>query len=144
MGSVSIPTALAYAAVAASAVSAGVSAYGAHEAGVARSNEAKAKARVESLDAAQKQIGMRQNMLRALASQSAHAGVGGIGTGGSFGASVNRQITQNQSDLLVNSANSSAQISLLDQAGRNAMSAGNLAAVGDIASGTKQVLVGGN
>jgi len=125
MGSVSIPTAVAYAAAAASAAGAAYGAYSSHEAGVAASNQAKDKARVEALDAAQKQIGIRQNMLRALASQSASAGVGGIGTGGSFGANVGRQITQNQSDLLVNSANSSAKISLLDQAANNARFTGD-------------------
>ncbi len=125
MGSVSIPTAVAYAAAAAGAASAAYGAYSTHEAGVQQSNAAKDKARVESLNAAQKQIGLRQNMLRAMASQNANAGVGGIGTGGSFGANVGRQITQNQSDLLVNSANASGQISLLDQAANNARFTGD-------------------
>ena len=97
------------AATAASLISGVGGAYEKHVQGVAASNDAKDKARQAGLEAAQKQIGIRQNMLRALASQNAGAGVGGIGTGGSFGANVNRQIGQNQNDLLALSADTSGQ-----------------------------------
>jgi hypothetical protein len=126
---------LANAATAAGLVGSAASAYGQHQAGVATSNEDKQKARVETLQANQKAINMRQNMMKALSSQNAMAGVGGIGTGGSFGANVNRQITQNQNDLMANSANESAQVSLLDQAGSNAQSGGNVAAGGTLLKG---------
>lgn len=119
-------------------------AYQQHEQGVAVSNQNKAKARVEALNATQRQIEMRQNMLRALASQNAGT-LGGIGTGGasSFGANTRRQLTEGQNDLLVNSANASGQISLLDQAGRNAIRQGNTNAVIDLAKGASAAMGGG-
>lgn len=139
MGSISLPTMAIIAAVG-TAASAGVAAYSSHEQGVATQNADKQKARVEALSATQKQIDMRQNMLKALASQNAGT-LGAIGTGGStsFGANTNRQITQEQNDLAANSANASAQVSLLDQAGANAVAAGNLGAAGDIAGGAAKI-----
>ncbi len=126
------------------AVGSAASAWESHEAGVAASNEDKQKARVAALNATQQQINQRQNMLRALASQNANAGVGGIGTGGGFGANVQRQITQNQSDLLVDSANGSAQVSLLDQAAGNALATGNINASTGLLKGASQLLTGGS
>lgn len=115
----------------ASAVAGGVTAYESHEQGVAQANAAKQKARVEADQATQQQITQRQNMLRALASQNAGTlGAVGTGAGSGFGANVNRQITQQQNDLLVSQANSSAQVSLLDQQAANAQAAGNAAAIG--------------
>lgn len=133
MGSISLPT-MAIIAAAGTAVTAGVSAYESHEQGVATQNADKQKARVEADKATQQQITMRQNMLRAMASQNAGT-LGAIGTGGSFGANVGRQISQNQNDLAVNAANGSAQVSLLDQAGSNAAAAGNIGAAGDVVGG---------
>lgn len=122
------------------AASAGVAAYSSHEQGVATANSDKQKARQASLDASQKQIDMRQNMLRALASQNAGTeGAIGTGTGTSFGANTDRQISQAQNDLAANTADASAQISLLDQAGANAESAGNLGAIGDLAGGASKI-----
>lgn len=120
----------------ASVASAGAAAYETHQAGVQAADQAKAKARVEADRAAQEQINTRQNMLRALASQNAGT-LGAVGTGSAtgFGAGARRQITQNQNDLLVSKANASAQISLLDQQASNAVSAGNIGAVGDIIKG---------
>lgn len=115
------------AAAAAGLVSAGVSAYGMHAQGVATSNADKQKARVESLQAGQQQINMRQRLLASLASQNAGAGAGGAGVNK---AGAMRQITQNQNDLMTNSANESAQVSLLDQGASNASAAGNLGAAG--------------
>lgn len=120
------------AAAALGVIGSGVSAYGAHEQGVATANADKQKARVESLQGAQKQIDMRQRMLSALASQNAGAGVGGVGANK---ANSMRQITQSQNDLMSNSANTSAQVSLLDQGASNAGAAGNLAAGGDVLQG---------
>jgi len=135
MGSITIPT-MAIIAAAGAAVSAGVSAYESHEQGVAAANADKQKARVAQDQAAQQQITQRQNMLRALATQNAEAGVGG---GGLNKASTMRQIAQNQNDLLVTSANASAQVSLLDNAAGAAISAGNIGAVGDIAGGVSSI-----
>lgn len=143
MGSISIPT-IAYIAAAGAAVSAGASAYESHEQGVATQNADKQKARVEADSETQKQITMRQNMLRALASQNAGTlGAVGTGAGSSFGANAGRQISQAQNDLMVSKANSSAQVSLLDQAGANAAASGNIGAVGDVASGATAVAKSG-
>lgn len=84
-------------------------AVGSREAGIAKADDLKRQANQAALDSKQKQIDIRQKMLGALASQNAAAGVGGIGTGGSFGANVQRQITQNQNDLETLAAGSSAQ-----------------------------------
>lgn len=136
MGSVSIPTWVVYAGMAASAVGAGASAYESHEAGVAAANADKRKARVAQDQAAQQQINTRQNMLRTLATQNALAGA----NGGSLNkANTMRQITQNQNDLMITSANSSAEVSLLDQAGRDSIAAGNIGAIGDIAGGVSSM-----
>ena len=135
MPSISLPTA-ALIAVAGTAVSAGLAAYESHEQGVATQNANKQKARVEADNERQKQIGMRQNMLRALSTQSAQAGVG---AGSVNRAGALRQIDQAQNDIMVSQSNSSAQVSLLDQAGRNARSAGDIGAVGDIAGGAGKI-----
>lgn len=139
MGSVTLPTMAIIAAVG-TATAAGVAAYSSHEQGVAVKNADKQKARVEQDQETQKQISMRQNMLRSLASQNA-ASLGAVGTGRgtSFGANTNRQITEAQNDIMVSQANSSAQISLLDQAGNNAETAGNLGAVSSLASGAAKL-----
>lgn len=142
MGSISLPT-MAIIAAAGAAVSTGVSAYESHQQGVATANADKRKARVEQENATQKQITMRQNMLKALASQNAGTlGAAGTGRGTSFGANATRQITENQNDLLTNSANASAQVSLLDQAASNARAAGNIGAIGDVVAGAPSVIGG--
>lgn len=127
------------------AASAGVAAYSAHEQGVATSNADKQKARVEKEQATNQQINARQKMLAALASQNAGSlGAVGTGAGSGFGANAMRQITQNQNDLAVSSANESAQVSLLDQAASNATAAGNIGAVGDVVGGvTSYAKMGG-
>jgi uncharacterized BrkB/YihY/UPF0761 family membrane protein len=134
MGSISIPTMVA---IGASVAATGAAAYESHLQGVATANEAKAKARQESISAAQQQIDMRQKMLRALASQNAGT-LGGIGTGlgTSFGANAMRQINEAQNDIMVSRSDSSAKLSLLDMQGENALQAGNAQAIGDVLQGT--------
>jgi hypothetical protein len=112
----------------ASLLSGAVGAVEQHKAGVAQANDAQMRARQAGLEAGQKQIQIRQNMLKALASQNAAAGAGGIGTGGSFGANVNRQITQNQNDLLALSADTSAEQSQYGAQASNAITGGNIKA----------------
>jgi hypothetical protein len=104
------------------------SAFEQHKAGVAASNDAAMRSRQAGLEAGQKQINIRQNMLKALASQNAAAGAAGIGTGGSFGANVGRQIKQNQSDLLALSSDTSGQQSQYAAQGANAITSGNVKA----------------
>lgn len=132
MASISVPTAAIYIAAAGAAISGGVAAYSAHEQGVATSNADKRKARIEADSETQKQIGMRQNMLRALATQNSQAGVGG---GSLNKANTMRQIDQAQNDIMVSKSNSSAQVSLLDQAANSARAIGNISAAGDIIHG---------
>jgi hypothetical protein len=135
MGSIAITAAVG------SALASAGGAYEQHEQGVATSNMDKQKARVEQDNETQKQIGMRQNMLKALAAQNAGTlGAVGTGIGSGFGANAMRQITQNQNDLMVSAANSSAQVSLLDQAGANAEAAGNIGAAGSLAGGVSSTI----
>ena len=142
MASISVPTLLMIS-IGTTAVAGGLAAYESHEQGVAAANTAKQKARVEADNATQKQISMRQNMLRALSSQNA-ASLGAVGTGADtgFGANTKRQLTQGQNDLMVNSANSSAQVSLLDQEAQNARAAGDFGAAADLL-GTGSKVAGG-
>lgn len=123
-----VGTAAAAAAPYIAAAGAVVGAYASHEAGVAAKNEDKEKSRQAGLDAGGKQIEIRQRFLQTLAAQNNAAGAAGIGTGGSFGAKVNYQISQNQDDLLTLSANASAQQSLYAEQGNSAETIGNLKA----------------
>jgi hypothetical protein len=104
------------------------SAFEQHKAGVAQANDAKMRSRQAGLEAGQKQINIRQNMLKALATQNAAAGAAGIGTGGSFGANVGRQIKQNQNDLLALSSDTSGQQSQYGAQARNDVTTGNIKA----------------
>lgn len=138
MASISLPT-LAVVASVATGVAAVGTAYEQHVSGVAASNQAKDKARIASDQATQQQINQRQNLLKALASQNAQAGAGGIGTGGSFGANVQRQITQNQNDLLVTSAGASAQIQGYNQQAHSDITQGNIGAGTSLLDGAAKV-----
>lgn len=104
------------------------SAYASHTAGEAQAKDAAMRSRQAGLEAGQKQINIRQNMLKALASQNAAAGAAGIGTGGSFGANAGRQIKQNQNDLLALNADTSAEQSQYSAQGANAITGGNIKA----------------
>lgn len=109
---------------AASLASGVAGAAGSREQSIAQSDDAKQRATQAQLEAGSKQIQIRENMLKALSTQNAAAGAGGIGTGGSFGANVNRQITQNQNDLLALNANTSAQVSQYDSQSASAINQG--------------------
>lgn len=100
----------------------------AHDAGQAQKADAAMRSRQAALEAGQKAISIRQNLLRALATQNAAAGAGGVGTGGSIGADVNRQITQNKDDLLGLNADTSAVQAQYAAQGENAAKIGNLKA----------------
>jgi|SRR6185437_4612232 len=135
MASVSIPMMVLVAA------GATMSAVESHQQGIAVAREDRGKANEAALQGKQQQIGLRQKMLADLASQNAGTlGAVGTGAGSGFGANALRQITQNQNDLAVSSANESAQVSLLDQQGANAVAAGNAAAAGDLLNGGANTL----
>ena len=131
MPSVSLPTAIAISA-GVSAAGAAVSFVGTREAGIAKADQAQRQANQAKLDSTNKQIQIRQKMLSALASQNAAAGQGGIGTGGSFGANVNRQITQNQSDLMTLNADTSSQIASYESQASSAYTGSAVAAGGSL------------
>ncbi len=133
MASISLPT-VALIAAAGTAVSVGVSAYAAHEQGVATANADKQKARIAGEQATQNQIDMREKMLKALATQNAEAGAGGASISQ---ANTKRQLTEAQNDLLTSQAGSSAEISLLDNAASASRTAGDLGAAASLASGAK-------
>lgn len=116
-------------------------AYESRQAGIATDKADRAKARVEALQATQQQISMRQRMLKALATQNAST-LGAVGTGApsGFGANVMRQLKEGQNDLLVSRANESAQVSLLEQAGKNAAATGTVQGITDIAGGGAKML----
>jgi hypothetical protein len=140
MASISLP-ALAAIGAGATALSTDVQAYSSYTQGQATAAADKQKARVEADNETQKQINMRQNMLKALASQNAGTlGAVGTGRGSGFGANAMRQINQAQNDLLVSKANSSAQVSLLDEAAANASATGIIGAAGDEIGGAGKLL----
>lgn len=119
---------VAIASVVAAVGSAAMGAVAKREQGIAQADDAQMRARQATLEANQKAIQNRQNMLKALATQNAAAGVGGIGTGGGFGANVNRQIQQQQNDLLAQRADTSATVSQYEAQAKNDYSGGSLAA----------------
>lgn len=126
LGGMSVGTA---AAVATTVAAGTYSAVQARNAGIAQSNELKAQSRVEGLAAKQNEIERRRDLIRALSSQNAAAGAAGVTTDGSIGAIMKRDIRDNQNDLLVSSANSSAQSSLRRSQASNSRQQGNIRAV---------------
>jgi len=97
-------------------------------AGIARSNEMKAQARVEGDAAKGREIERRRNLIRALASQNAAAGSAGVELGGSIGGIALADIRQNQQDLLTDAAGASASERALRVGASNARRQGNLGA----------------
>lgn len=104
-------------------------------AGIATANNAAMQARIEGDAAKQQEIQRRQNLLRALSSQNASAGAGGIETSGSVGAGIRRQINQNNNDLLSIDAGTSARQSMLASQASNARRAGNIGAAASLLDG---------
>ena len=123
---------------AASVAGTAASAISSRESGIAVARDDRLKALQAGVDAGSKSITIRENLLKALSSQGAAAGVGGIGTGGptSFGANVNRQINQNKNDLL----GVSADLSMQQQ--QYGAQAGSATMTGNVAAG-KSILDGG-
>lgn len=93
------------------------------------------QSRIEGDAAKGQEIQRRQNLLRALSSQNAAAGAGGVETSGSVGAGIRRQITQNQNDLLSIDAGTSARQSMLASQASNARAAGNMGAAASLLDG---------
>ncbi|HEX4268432.1 MAG TPA: hypothetical protein VHY36_11130 [Steroidobacteraceae bacterium] len=131
-------------AAAGTVASAGVAAYSSIQQGQATANADKQKATAETLKETQNQINMRQNLLKALASQNAGT-LGAVATGAAtgFGANVTRQLNQGTNDLMVSKANASSQVSLLDNAASDATAAGAEGAAtdafGGLSKGASQV-----
>lgn len=120
-------------ALAASAVTAGVEM---RVSGIAADKAARQRARAEQDKANAQQIQMRQNALRAIATQNA-ATQGHFGTGGptSFAAGVRRQSSEEGLDLLTSRAGASVTTSMLRQQGQNESDAGTIGALSKSLSG---------
>lgn len=103
-----------------------------HDAGVATDQQNQFQARVEADAAKGRAISRRQDLMRALASQNAAAGVKGVETSGSIGAIMRTDIKQNQQDLAYDAAGVSARRAALAAQGANARMAGNAAAAGTL------------
>lgn len=105
-----------------------------HDAGVAQDQQAQFQARIEGDAAKGREIDRRQELMRALSSQNAAAGVAGVETSGSIGGTMRTNIKQNQQDLLRDAAGTGARRSALLAQGRNARLSGNLAGAGSLFS----------
>lgn len=125
LGGMTVGTAILVGATGAAGIGAALSQ---RNAGIAASHEAKAQARLEGIAAKDRELDRRRDLLRALSSQNAAAGVGGVETSGSIGGIMRRNIRDASNDLLRDSANTSARVSGLNSKAKNARRQGNLAA----------------
>lgn len=91
-----------------------------YKVGLIQQAELKAQAKTEAVAAGQQQIERRRNLIRALSSQNAAAGAGGIETSGSVEAIARRDIRDAQNDLLVGDMNSQARQRALRSQASNA------------------------
>lgn len=105
---------------------------GQHDAGVATDQQNKFQARTEADAAKGREIARRQDLMRALSTQNAAAGAGGVETSGSIGGTARTDIKQNRQDLMYDAAGVGSRRSALLAAGSNARLSGNLAAAGSL------------
>jgi hypothetical protein len=103
----------------------GYSAYQQKKIGLIQSAEIKAQAKTEAASAGQQQIERRRSLIRALSSQNAAAGAGGVETGGSVEAIARRDIRDAQNDLLVGDMNTQSRQRALRSQASNATRIGN-------------------
>lgn len=125
LGGMSVGTAIAVGAAGASGL---LAAKSARDAGAAQASDLRGQAYTERLAAKSRELDRRRDLIRALSSQNAAAGAGGVELSGSIGGIVRRNIKDNANDLLVDSANASMTQSSLESRARNAKRQGNLAA----------------
>lgn len=95
------------------------------KAGEIQSAELKVQAKTEAVAAGQQQIERRRSLLRALSSQNAAAGAGGVETSGSVEAIARRDIRDAQNDLLVDGMNTQSRQRSLRSRASNSVRIGN-------------------
>lgn len=98
------------------------------QAGLAASADARAQAKTETVNAQQREIDRRRDLIRALSSQNASAGAGGVETSGSVGAIMRQDINNAQNDLLFDSVNTQSRQRVLRSRASNAVKTGNASA----------------
>lgn len=98
-------------------------------------NQIKIQAKTEAAAGAQREVERRRNLVRALASQNAAAGAGGIQTDGSVEAIARRDIRDSNNDLLASNANTDARQRALRARASNASRSGNLSAATSLLDG---------
>lgn len=86
----------------------------------------------EGDDAREQQIQRRRQLLRALASQTASAGAGGVEFSGSIATAARRDIEDAASDSLISDVNSKRKTRMLMASGRASRRAGDIAAASSI------------
>ncbi len=97
----------------------------ARQAGLAASAEAKAQSKTELVNAQQRDIERRRDLMRTLASQNAANAAGGIENSGSVAAIMRRDIQDAQNDLLFSGANTAIRQRVLRSRASNAAKQGN-------------------
>lgn len=97
-------------------------------AGIAQSHQMKAQAAREGDAARQREIERRRALLRALSSQSARAGAGGVALDGSLAGIARADIRDATNDLLIDRSNTRSRQNELITGAKNARAQGNLGA----------------
>ena len=98
------------------------------DSGRAQQYQMQAQARTEAVAAKSRELDRRRDLIKALASQNAAAGAGGVEASGSIGGIIRRDIRDASNDLLTENANTTARQRALQNAGRNARAQGDLMA----------------
>jgi dihydrodipicolinate synthase/N-acetylneuraminate lyase len=97
-------------------------------AAIAQSHQMKAQAAREGDAARQREIERRRALLRALSSQSARAGAGGVALDGSLAGIARADIRDATNDLLIDRSNTRSRQNELIRGAKNARSQGNIGA----------------
>lgn len=109
-----------------------MSAKAASDAGKAQQYELQAQARTEATAAKGREVERRRDLIRALSSQNAAAGVGGVELGGSIGGMIRRDIRDASNDLLTEGSNLASRQAAMRARGQNAVREGNTRAIGSL------------
>lgn len=120
------------AALAATGVSAGMSAVGMRQAGIAEDRAMREAAKQEKDAARGREIERRRGLLQALASQNATAGAQGVAFTGSKQAIARKDISEARSDLLYDTVNTRRNVRMLKARGSSARQAGDFGAASSL------------
>lgn len=100
--------------------------------GIAQSHQMKAQAAREGDAARQREIERKRTLLRALSSQSARAGAGGVALDGSLASIARADIRDATNDLLVDRSNTRSKQNELITGAKNARAQGSLGAAASL------------